>query len=79
MADGRHRDLGEVLRDEMVMKDRIASLLREGPRTIPEIAEALSCPVREVTLWVMAMRRYGALEELPKPKADEYFRYRVAE
>ena len=78
MGERARRDLGEVLRDEMVMKDRIASLLREGPKTIPEIAEALACPVREVTLWVMAMRRYGSLEELPKPKADDYFRYKLA-
>lgn len=78
MEERERRDLGEVLRDEMVMKDRIASLLREEPRTIPEIAEALACPVREVTLWVMGMRRYGSLEELPKPKADDYFRYRPA-
>jgi hypothetical protein len=31
-----------------------------------------------VTLWVMALRRYGALEEIPKPKADDYYRYRLA-
>jgi hypothetical protein len=77
MESGK-RDLAEVIRDEMVMKDRIVFLLREEPRTIPEIAEALSCPVREVVFWVMAMRRYGSLEELPKPKADDYFRYRLA-
>jgi len=76
--EGGKRDLGEVIRDEMVMKDRIVSLLREEPRTIPEIAEALAFPVREVALWVMAMRRYGSLEELPKPKADDYYRYRLA-
>ena len=76
--EGGKRDLGEVIRDEMVMQDRIASLLREAPRTIPEIADALACPVREVALWVMAMRRYGSLEELPKPKADDYYRYRLA-
>jgi hypothetical protein len=78
MAREKVRDLGEVLRDEMVMKDRIASLLREKPRTIPEIADALSCPVRDVTFWVMAMRRYGSLEEMPKPKTEEYFRYKPA-
>ena len=76
--EGGKRDLGEVIRDEMVMKDRILFLLREEPRTIPEIADALACPVREVALWVMAMRRYGSLEELPKSKADDYFRYRPA-
>jgi predicted Rossmann fold nucleotide-binding protein DprA/Smf involved in DNA uptake len=78
MGEEKRRDLGEVLRDEMVMKDRIATLLREEPKTIPEIAEALSCPVREVTLWVMALRRYGSLEELPKPRAEDYYRYRLA-
>lgn len=74
----RRRDLSEVMRDEMVMKDQITSLLRTGPKTIPEIAEALQCPAAEVTLWVMAMRRYGILEELPKGKAEDYYQYRPA-
>ena len=78
MGNERRRDPSEVMRDEMIMKDRIASLLREGPRTIPEIADALRCPAREVTLWVMALRRYGVLEELPKAKADDYYRYEAA-
>jgi predicted Rossmann fold nucleotide-binding protein DprA/Smf involved in DNA uptake len=75
MAGARRRDSSEVMRDEMVMKGKIVSILREEPRTIPEIADALGCPAREVTLWVMALRRYGALEELPKAKADDYYRY----
>lgn len=72
------RPLAEVLRDEMVARDRIARVLRDGPRTIPEIAQALAAPSWEVTHWVMAMRRYGVLEELPKPKAEDYFQYRLA-
>jgi len=76
-AGARSRPLGEVLRDEMVMRDRIAGVLRSGPKTIPEMAEALSAPADEVTLWVMAMRRYGALEDLPKAKVDDYFRYKL--
>lgn len=78
MGSERRRDPSEVMRDEMLMKEKIASLLREGPRTIPEIAIALDCPDREVTLWVMALRRYGTLEEIPKPKADDYYRYKLA-
>ena len=78
MGTERRRDPSEVMRDEMLMKEKIASLLREGPRTIPEIADALRRPAREVTLWVMALRRYGALEEIPKPKADDYYRYKLA-
>jgi hypothetical protein len=78
MAGAPRRDPSEVMRDEMVMKEKIAAVLREGPRTIPEIASALQRPPREVTLWVMAMRRYGKLEELPKPKSEDYYQYRLA-
>lgn len=79
MDAGNRRDLGEVLRDEFVMRPRISAVLREGPKTIPELAEALERPGHEVTLWLMAMRRYGSVEELRKAKADDYFRYRLVE
>jgi len=77
MSSVAPRPLAEILRDEMVMRDRIADALRDGPKTIPEIAALLDAPSREVTHWVMAMRRYGRLEEMPKPKADDYFRYKL--
>lgn len=73
------RGFAEVLRDEWIMKDRIAAVLADGPKTIPEIAMLLSAPSPEVTQWVMALRRYGRLEEMPKPKADDYFRYKLTE
>jgi hypothetical protein len=73
------RNLDEVLRDEMVERDRIVTLLRDGPRTIPEIAEALRVPTHEATKWVMGMRRYGRLRDLPKARADDYYRYELVE
>lgn len=73
------RNLGEVLRDEMVERDRIAAVLHQGPKTLPEIARALGAPDYEVTKWVMAMRRYGRVHELPKNRADDYYRYELAE
>ncbi len=69
------RNLREVLRDEMVQRDRIAEALREGAKTIPQLATALRAPENEVTKWVMAMRRYGRLRELPKSRSDDYFLY----
>lgn len=63
----------------MVMRDRIAAALHDGPKTIPEIAALLGAPSPEVTHWVMAMRRFGRLEEMPKPKADDYYRYQLKE
>jgi predicted Rossmann fold nucleotide-binding protein DprA/Smf involved in DNA uptake len=73
------RDLGEVLRDGMALEPRVLDALKDGPKTIPEIAEALHCPPREVTLWVMAARRYGRISELPKGISDDYYRYQLKE
>lgn len=71
------RDLGEVLRDELSERDRISEVLGHGPRTVPEIAAELGAPDREVMLWVTAMRRCGRLRELPKARADDYYRYEL--
>ncbi|KPK34021.1 MAG: hypothetical protein AMJ65_18955 [Phycisphaerae bacterium SG8_4] len=77
MAIGPKRGLAEVMRDEMVMKDKIVDCLGEAPKTIPEIAEALECPSHEVLLWVMAMWRYGTVVEVEKKRTEEYSRYRL--
>ena len=72
------RNLAEVFRDEMVMQERIISLLKKEPLTIPQLAEFLNAPGWEVTTWVMAMRRYGLLKELPKSRADDYYQYALS-
>lgn len=77
MGTGPKRDLAEVMRDEMVMKDEIVDCLREGPKTIPEIAEVLECPSYEVLLWVMALWRYGTVVEVEKGRTEEYFHYKL--
>lgn len=71
------RDLTEVMRDEMVFKDKIVSLLRDSPKTIPEIAKSLGYPTHEVVIWVMAMWRYGTLEETGKPNDEGYYQYQL--
>jgi len=71
------RNRAEVMRDEMIMRQPILALLQEEPRTIPELAEALGRPSNEVLLWLMGMWRYGLVEELPKPRTDDYFRYKA--
>jgi predicted Rossmann fold nucleotide-binding protein DprA/Smf involved in DNA uptake len=79
MTNPSTRDVAEVMRDEMVMRQRIAAMLRDGPKTIPELAEALGCPSQEVVFWVMAMWRYGMLVPTGKAGADGYYRYRLSE
>ena len=73
------RDVREVMRDEMVMRDKIADLLRGETKTIPQIAQSLGCPNDEVVMWVMAMRRYGMLSEKGRPDEDGYFVYELTE
>lgn len=73
------RDMREVMRDEMIMRDRIAALLQEGTKTVPEIAEALGAPTHETMFWVMAMRRYGMVEEIGRPDVDGLFKYEYKE
>jgi hypothetical protein len=72
------RDIQEIVHDEMIMKDRIAKILKDGPQTIPEIAEAMGHPSHEVTIWLFAMRRYGEVEAVGKPDVDGYFKYELA-
>jgi len=78
MKNQINRDIAEVMRDEMVMKNSIISLLSEEPKTIPEIAVALEHPATDVMFWVMTMWRYGNLEEVGKPNDDGYYKYRLA-
>jgi len=72
--DDQIRDAREVMRDEMIMRDKVLATLQDGPLTVPEIAEAMSFPVHEVMYWVMAARKYGLIEEVPDPD-DDYFQY----
>jgi hypothetical protein len=69
------RDIREIVHDEMIMKDRIAKLLKDSPQTIPALAEAMAYPSYEVAIWLFAMRRYGEVEVVSKPDVDGYFKY----
>jgi hypothetical protein len=71
------RDIDEIVHDEMIMKDRLAILLQNGPQTIPELAEAIGYPSHEVGIWLFAMRRYGEVEVVGKPDVDGYFKYQL--
>jgi hypothetical protein len=71
------RDIREVVHDEMLMKDRIATILKDGPQTIPELAQAMGYPSHEVVIWLFAMRRYGEVRVIGKPDVDGYFKYEL--
>jgi hypothetical protein len=72
------RDPREVIREEPLMHRPILDALAGGPLTVPEIAAAIGRPSPEVLYWVMGMRRYGLIRELPDPE-DDYFKYERTE
>ncbi len=61
--DQSNRDLAEVLRDEVLMRNRIVLLLQEKSMTIPELSKALGFPTEEVTQWIMALWKYGLIAD----------------
>lgn len=75
----RLRNAREIMREEMFMRDIIISALSEGPKTVPEIAKKIDCPVNEVMFWVMGTRKYGYIEELPEATDEGYFQYQLVE
>jgi len=79
MNNRSNRNIAEIMKDEMVMRNRILSILREEAKTIPELAGAIEYPGEEIMFWIMAMWRYGLLKEVGKPNAEGYYKYRAVE
>ncbi len=73
------RSMLEIAQNEMIMRDRIADILCDGPKTIPEIVKILEFPSNEVTVWVFGMRRYKMVEETGRADVDGYFKYELLE
>ena len=65
----------EISRMETGMRERILGVLRDGPKTVPEIAEALGMETREAMWWVMGCWRYGFVVPGEKATDEGYFRY----
>jgi hypothetical protein len=77
MVDLIERSFGEVMRDEMVVRDEIAAFVADEPKTIAEIARHLGHPKHEVMIWVMAMWKYGILRVTGEPDEDGYYLYEL--
>jgi len=73
------RSQREVRRNASVMRQQIAALLRQQPRTVPALAEALHAPAQDVMIWLMAMLRYKEVDAAAKPDKEGYFTYTLKE
>ncbi len=73
------RETREVVREEPLMHRPILRALAAGPLTVPELAAAIGYPAEEPLIWVMGMRRYRKIVEVPESDDDGYFRYSAVE
>jgi hypothetical protein len=52
-----------LFREQKQMQNAICQFVRESPKTVPEIAEAIGKPTHEVLWFVAALRKYGIVVE----------------
>jgi len=72
-----NRDIREIIRDEPLMRRTLLGLLRDGARSVPDLAAAAGCPESEVMTWLMSMRKYGYVTEEKHAAGEDYYRYRA--
>jgi len=66
-----------LLKEQQAIRKELRQALREGPRTVPEIAAATGLPAHEALWHVIAMKKYGLVTETGLD--DGYYRYRLTE
>jgi len=58
-------------------KKSILNALKEGDKTIPELAKILDMPKDEVVFQLMSLLKYGFVETGEVDDMDEYFYYKI--
>ena len=67
----------ERLKEQKALRRQICQSLRDGPKTVPEIAEASGLPAHNVLWHITAMKKYDLVIEIGQ--CGEYYQYAMAE
>ena len=70
---GVSKKLLECSRLQAKARKKIIQALADGPRTVPELAEAVAMPSHEVLWKLMGMKKYGLVVE--GEERDSYYEY----
>ncbi|MGC8644666.1 MAG: winged helix-turn-helix domain-containing protein [Thermoplasmata archaeon] len=70
------KELLEKVRSDNQIKASILKALKDGPKTIPEIAQATGLSSPTVTWWLMTLRKYGSIIE-EEGGMEDYYRYKL--
>jgi len=71
------KEVTEHLKYFTKTKKNILNALKEGEKTVPQLAEALNLPKEEVMFQVMSLLKYGFVEPGEMDDMDEYFYYKI--
>ncbi len=66
-----------LLKEQKRIQREICQVMRENPKTVPEIAEAVGMPTQEVLWYIASFKKYGLLVE--DGMCADYPLYRRAE
>jgi len=59
------------------IKKKLIKILKEGPKTIPEIVKVMEMPASEVVFYLMTVRKYGDISVGEIDDMDEYYYYQL--
>jgi predicted transcriptional regulator len=65
----------ELLKDQQAVRKAIRNALKEGAKTVPEVAASTELPSHDIMWYMMAMRKFGLIEEVDMD--GQYYRYRL--
>ena len=71
------KEVTEQLKYFTKSKKLLLNALKEGDKTVPQLAEALSLPKEEVMFQLMSLLKYGFVETGEIDDMDEYFYYKI--
>ncbi len=60
------------------IKKAIKEALKDGPKTVPQVAEKTGLSLQETNWYLMTLRKYGEIVTGELDDMDEYFTYKLA-
>jgi len=71
------KEVIEQLKSFTKRKKLLLNTLKEGEKTVPQIAEELNLPKDEILFQLMTLLKYGFVETGEIDDMDEYFYYKI--
>ena len=62
-----------LFKEQKAIRRQITQAMREAPKTVPEVAEATGLPADQVLWHIIAIKKYGLMDEVGM--CGEYYQY----